>query len=98
MKTKLEYIEHWEAKLKEYGKQIDRLSVKLENATDESKIQYPPELIALKAKCKAAREKLQALENNSTKEWGTDLEMAETAWNAMSYGKVIINLNFGEFI
>jgi hypothetical protein len=61
-------------------------------------LKYPPELIVLKAKYKAAREKIQALENSSTEEWRTDLERAKTAWNAMSYGKVILNLNFGEFI
>jgi hypothetical protein len=51
----------------------------------------------LKAKYKAAREKILALENTSTKEWGTGLDSAETAWNAMSYGKVIKNLKFGKF-
>ena len=98
MKTKVEYIEHWEAKLNEYDRQIGLLSDKLENETGTSKMQYPPELIALEAKYKAAREKIQALENTSTEEWRTDLEGAETAWNAMSYGKVILNLNFGELI
>jgi len=98
MKTKVEYIEHWEAKLNEYDRQIGLLSDKLENETGTSKMQYPPELIALEAKYKAAREKIQALENTSTEEWRTDLEGAETAWNVMSYGKVILNLNFGEFI
>lgn len=87
MKTKVEYIEHLELKLIGYGVQIDRLSV----TKGASKRQYPPELMALKAKCKAVREEIQALAQTGTEACGTDLESAETAWNAMSYGKVIKN-------
>lgn len=91
MKTKVEYLEHLETKLNEYGVQIDLLSVKLEKATGASKVQFSPELMALKAKYNAVREKIQTLEQTSTEEWGNCLERAETAWNAMSYGKVIRN-------
>ena len=91
MKTKVQYLEHLETKLNEYGEQIDLLSVKLEKATGASKLQYPPELMALKSKYNAVRETIQALEETSSEGWGTDLEKSETAWNAMSYGKVIRN-------
>jgi hypothetical protein len=91
MKTKVEYLQHLETKLNEYRVQIDLLSAKLEKATGASKLQYPSELMALKAKYNAVREKIQALEQTSAEGWGTDLEKSETAWNAMSYGKVIRN-------
>jgi hypothetical protein len=91
MKTKVEYSEHLETKLNEYRVQIDLQSVKLEKATDASKLQFSPELMALKAKYNAVREKIQALEQTSAKGWRADLEKSETAWNAMSYGKVIRN-------
>ncbi|SJM95611.1 hypothetical protein [Crenothrix polyspora] len=92
MKTKVQYLEHLETKLNEYGVQIDLLTVKFEKATGASKLQFSPELMALKAKYNAVREKMQALEQTSTEEWENDLLVrAETAWNAMSYGKVIRN-------
>lgn len=91
MKTKGEYLQHLETKLIGYRVQIDHLSVKLAKATGAPKLHYPPELMALKAKYNAVREKIQALEQTSAEGWGTDLEMSETAWNAMSYGKVIRN-------
>jgi hypothetical protein len=91
MKTKVEYLQHLETKLIDYRVQIDRLSVKLAKATGASKLLYPPELMALKAKYNAVRERIQALEQTSAEGWATDLEKSETAWNAMSYGKVIRN-------
>ena len=91
MKTKVEYLQHLETKLIDYREQIDHLSVKLAKATGASKLQYPPELVALKAKYNVVRERIQGLEQTSAEGWGTDLEKSETAWNAMSYGKVIRN-------
>jgi predicted RNase H-like nuclease (RuvC/YqgF family) len=91
MKTKLEYIEHLEMKLNEYGGQIELLSAKLDQLKETSKMQHPPELVALITKYTATREKIQTLEKTSAEEWRADIEVAETAWNAMSYGKVIKN-------
>ena len=54
-------------------------------------MQSSSELNALVTKLKADRREKQTLENTNNKEWGTDLDSAETAWNAMSYGKVIKN-------
>ena len=91
MKTKVQYLEHLETKMNEYGVQIDLLSVNLEKSTGESKLQYSSELMALKAKYNTVREKIQALEQTCNKGWGTDIEKSEAAWNALSYGKVIRN-------
>ena len=54
-------------------------------------MQSSSELNALVTKLKADRREKQTLENTNNKEWGTDFDSAETAWNAMSYGKVIKN-------
>lgn len=67
MKTKEEYIDGLAAELKEWSAEIDSLNAKAEHATDDVKLKYHVEIEALRAKERAAHEKIAELKDADRK-------------------------------
>lgn len=86
MKTKDEYIEMLASELKEWSAQIDLLAAKAESATAYAKLKYAEELDALRAKQRAAAEKMAELEAASGDVWETLKETADKVWDDLKTG------------
>jgi len=83
MKTKDEYIESLASELKEWSAQIDRLSVKADNASAHLKHQYIEELNELRARQHEASLKLKELEVAGNEAWETIRETTDKVWSEL---------------
>ncbi|HYR86713.1 MAG TPA: coiled coil domain-containing protein [Terriglobia bacterium] len=73
MNDKQSYRQRWEAEMKQLNKEIAELVNKLETGIDK-------EVEALRPKLKAARKKLDELEQKSSEAWGDVKPGLEKAW------------------
>lgn len=94
MKSKEEYIESLAAQLKEWSEEIDALNVKMENAADDVKRHHAEEVEALRAKQRAATEKMQELKEASGDAWDAIKETADQVWDDLKAGVTSVMAKF----
>ncbi len=75
------YKQKMAAQLKEWGAQIDLLEAKLENAGADMNIKRTELLNELRAKQRAASEKMKELEKASEEAWEHAKETADKIWD-----------------
>jgi chromosome segregation ATPase len=86
MKTKEEYIDSLAAELKEWSAEIDSLNARAEQATDDLKIKYNAEVEVLRAKERAAHEKIAELKDASGDAWEALKGTADHVWQDLRTG------------
>jgi len=82
MSSRDEYIHKMQAKLEEWNAEIDTLTVKAGKVTADVKSEYNEQIVSLKAKQAAARQKLEELQQAGEGAWGdmkSGIELALTA-------------------
>ena len=80
------YKQKMAAQLKEWSAQIDLLEAKLENVGADMKVRRAEELHALRAKQRAASEKMKELEKASSEAWEQVKETADKIWEDLKTG------------
>lgn len=80
------YKQKMAAQLKEWGAQIDLLEAKIENANADMKIKRAEELHELRAKQRAASEKMQELGKASGEAWEQVKMTADQIWEDLKAG------------
>lgn len=86
MKVQDVYKQKMAAQLKEWGAQINLLEAKVENAGADMKVKRAGVLHELRAKQRAASEKMQELENVSGEAWEQVKETTEKVWEDLKAG------------
>jgi len=82
MRSRDEYIHTMQAKLEEWNAEIDTLTGKAGKVTADLKSEYNEQIVSLKAKQAAARQKLEELQHAGEGAWGdmkSGIELALTA-------------------
>jgi len=74
------------AQLKEWGAQIDLLEAKMENVGADIKVKHAREIQELRAKQRAASEKMEELANAGGEAWEQVKGKAETIWDDLKTG------------
>ena len=80
------YKQKMAAQLKEWGAQINLLEAKVENAGADMKIKHTEALRGLRAKQRAASEKMQELEKASGEAWEQAKLTADKIWEDLKTG------------
>lgn len=80
------YKQKMEAQLKEWGAQINLLEAKAENAGADMKVMRAKQLHELRAKQRAASEKMQELGKASGEAWEQVKETADKIWADLKSG------------
>jgi len=82
MGSRDEYIHKMQAKLEEWNAEIDTLAAKAGKVTADAKSEYNEQIVSLKAKQAAARQKIEELQQAGEGAWGdmkSGIELALTA-------------------
>lgn len=88
------YKQKMAAQLKEWGAQIDLLEAKIENANADMKIKRAEELHELRAKQRAAAEKMQELGKASGEAWEQVKMTADQVWDDLKAGVAAAHSRF----
>jgi regulator of protease activity HflC (stomatin/prohibitin superfamily) len=83
MSKKEAYEKKVEAKLDEWGAEIDRLKAKSKGAKADAQVEFQEQLEELKTKREAARKKLSDLKNTSGDAWDDVKSGMDSAWQAL---------------
>ena len=86
MEIKEAYKQKMAAQLKEWTAQIELLEAKVENAGAGMAVKRAEALHELRAKQRAAAEKMQELEKSSGEAWGKVKEAADKIWEDLKAG------------
>jgi recombinational DNA repair ATPase RecF len=86
MEIKDAYKQKMAAQLKEWDAQINLLEAKVENAGADIKVKRARTIHELRAKQRAASEKMKELGNSSGKAWGQVKVTADTIWDELKNG------------
>ena len=78
-----EYVRKMQAKLEEWNAEIDKLSIKANEATAELRKEYSEQIESLKARQAVARERIEELQQAGEGAWGDLKSGIEIAWTAM---------------
>jgi hypothetical protein len=81
MEKREEYQGKMEAQLGEWGKEIDKLKAKADQAADDTRKGYHDEIEDLRAKQAAMQAKLQELKTSNEGAWGDLKEGLDKSWN-----------------
>lgn len=83
MSSRDEYVRKMQAKLAELNADIDKLAAKAGEVSADLKGEYNEQLVALKAKQAAARQKIEEVQKSGESAW-KDLKVGiDLAWNAI---------------
>lgn len=82
------------AQLKEWGAQIDLLEAKLENVGADMKVKRAEELHELRAKQRAASEKMKELGKASGEAWEQVKETSDQIWDDLKAGIAVAHSKF----
>ena len=82
------------AHLKEWGAQIDLLEAKLENVGADMKVKRAEELHELRAKQRAASEKMKELGKASGDAWEQVKETSDQIWDDLKAGVAVAHSKF----
>ncbi len=88
------YKQKMEAQLNEWSAQIDLLEAKVKNAGADIRIIRANELHELRAKQRAASEKLKDLEKASGKAWEQVKKTADEIWDDLKTGVADVHAKF----
>ena len=80
------YKQKMAAQLKEWGAQINLLEAKVENAGADMRVKRAEQLHELRAKQRAASEKMKELEKDSGEAWEQVKETADKIWDDLKSG------------
>ncbi|MCF8152224.1 MAG: hypothetical protein K9K30_12250 [Burkholderiaceae bacterium] len=80
------YRQKMAAQLKEWGAQLNLLEAKVENAGADVKIKGAEELASLRAKQRAAADKMKELEKTGSDAWEQLKENTDKAWADLRTG------------
>lgn len=83
MSTRDEYIRKMQAKLEEWNADIDTLTAKAGNVTEELKKDYNEQIESLKAKQAVARQKIKEMQGSGENAWEDLKAGIELAWTAI---------------
>ena len=86
MEIKDAYKQKMEAQLKEWSAQIDLLEAKMENAGADMKVKSAQQLHELRAKQRAASEKMEELGKASGEAWEQVKKTADKLWDDLKTG------------
>jgi hypothetical protein len=86
MEIQKAYKQKLSAQLKEWSAQIDLLEAKAENAGADIKVKHAMQLNELRAKQRAASEKMKELEKASGKAWEQVKTTADKIWEDLKTG------------
>lgn len=81
MNEKSSYRQKLEARLDQWGAEIDKLQAKASEATADARIEYDKQIENLREQQRAAREKLGELEEASGEAWKDLRSGFEKAWD-----------------
>lgn len=87
-----EYIRKMQAKLEEWNADIDSLTVKASEVSAEVRSEYNEQIVSLKAKHVAARQKIDELQHSGEGAWEDLKAGIELAWTAI--GEAIDSARF----
>ena len=88
------YKQKMAAQLKEWSAQINLLEAKVENAGADMKVKRAKELHELRAKQRAASEKMKELEKASGEAWEQVKETVDKIWDDLKTGVVDAHYKF----
>ena len=80
------YKQKMAAQLKEWSAEIKLIEAKLENAGADLKVRHAEELDDLRAKQRAAHEKMQEIEKASGEAWEQLKQTADSIWQDLKTG------------
>jgi uncharacterized coiled-coil DUF342 family protein len=83
MSSRDEYIRKMQAKLEEWNAEIDKLTAKADEVTEDVRKEYREQIESLKTKQSAARQKIEELQQAGESAWGDLKSGIELAWTAM---------------
>ena len=83
MEHREEHLGKMEAKLKQWGKELDELTAKAEKTGSKAKSDYHKGIINLKAKYQNAQSKLAEFKTGGIGSWDTFITGLENAWNEL---------------
>ena len=83
MNSRDEYVRKMQAKLEVWNAEIDTLTSKAGEVTADAKNEYNDQIVSLKAKQAAARQKIEELQQAGESAWGDLKSGIELAWTAM---------------
>jgi hypothetical protein len=86
MDTREAYKQKMEARLKEWGAQINLLAAQAASAGADAKLKYAQDLDKLRDKQRQATEKLKELEEASGDAWEKVKTSADTLWDDLKSG------------
>ena len=86
MEIKDAYKQKMAAQLKEWSAQINLLEAKVENAGADIKVKRAKQLHELRAKQRAASEKMKEMESASGEAWEKVKETADKIWDELKAG------------
>ena len=86
MESNAAMIEKMEAQLNEWGAQIKLLEAKIENTGADIKLQRAGELNELRAKQRAAKDKLKEMKASTGEAWGQVKSTADKIWDDLKAG------------
>ena len=80
------YKQKMAAQLKEWNAQVKLMEAKVENAGADVKVRHAEQLDQLRAKQRAASDKMEELEQASAEAWEQIKEAADKAWDDLKTG------------
>lgn len=83
MKSKEEYIRVMQAKLDEWNADIDMLTARADELSEEARVEVSAQIVALKEKQATARQKIEELQKSGESAWQDLKSGLDLAWSAI---------------
>jgi len=83
MKSKEEYVRAMQAKLDEWNADIDMLTARAAELSEEARVEVSAQIVALKEKQAVARQKIEELQKSGESAWQDLKSGLELAWSAI---------------